>query len=226
MNLTPGQQRLVFVVVVIVLVALGIFVISSRHSGGTPAAAPSASAGTAQSSPGGSATVSTPPTAVPAPAPVSTAGGAEIYQWLPFTAADLAAAAKTTTAFATDYATWSYTEDKAAYGAKLNGLVTAQYLTVLEGDYDTSGVAGPRTADKQVSAGSGTIDSITSFGSPGSLGSSSTSPVSITFLVTINQKVTSTQPAATLNGQYSVTVAESGSAWQVSNIELSSLGNQ
>jgi hypothetical protein len=214
MELTPGRQRLVFVVVVIVLVGLGIFVISSRHSGGTPAA--SASASTAQSSPSGSATVSTPPTAVPAPTPVSTAGGAEIYQWLPFTAADLAAAAKTTTTFAADYATWSYTEDKAAYGGKLTGLVTPQYLTVLEGDYDTSGVAGPRTADKQVSAGSGTIDSITSFG---------TGPVSITFLVTINQKVTSTQSPATLNGQYSVTVAASGSAWQVNNLQLSTLGN-
>jgi hypothetical protein len=223
MDLTPGRQRLVFVVVVIVLVGLGIFVISSRHSGGTPAA--SSSASTAQSSPSGSATVSTPPTAVPTPTPVSTAGGAEIYQWLPFTAAGLAAAAATTTTFTTDYATWSYTEDKAAYGAKLTGLVTASYLKVLEGDYDTSGVAGPRTQDKQVSAGSGTINSITSFGAPGSLGASSTSPVSITFLVTINQKVTSTQPTATLNGQYSVTVEESGSAWQVSNVELSNLGN-
>jgi hypothetical protein len=96
------------------------------------------------------------------------------------------------------------------------GLVTASYLKVLEGDYDTSGVAGPRTQDKQVSAGSGTIDSITSFG---------TGPVSITFLVTINQKVTSTQSPATLNGQYSVTVAASGSAWQVNNLQLSTLGN-
>ena len=64
--------------------------------------------------------------------------------------------------------------------------MTAHEAATLEYDYGTPGVAGPRTADKQVSTGSGTIDSISSFGA---------SPTSITFLVTISQQVTSTQPA-------------------------------
>ena len=147
---------------------------------------------------------------------VSTAGGAEIYQWLPFTAADLAAAARTTVAFAGDYATWSYTEDSAAYGAKLSGLATAQEAATLENDYGTPGVAGPRTADKQVSTGTGTIDSISSFGG---------NPTSITFLVTISQQVSSTQPAKSMTGQYAVTLTLSGNAWQVNDIELAGIGN-
>jgi hypothetical protein len=219
MELTRGQQRLVFVVVVLALAGLGIYLLAGRGSGGgTPAAAPSPSATTPQPSASVPSAASVPPSSVPAVTPASTAGGAEIYQWLPFTAADLSAAAQTTTTFAKDYATWSYTESAADYAAKLNGLVTSQELATLKNGYSTSGVAGPRVADKQVSTGSGTIDSIRSFG---------TGPVSITFVVTVNQQVTSTQPATTAPPQqYAVTVVSSGSAWLVNDIELSALGNQ
>ena len=223
MELTPGRQRLLFVVVVLALVGLGFYLVSSRSSAGSPAAAPTpgsttvAPASTGAPATSGSTAAGVPPSTVPAATPVSTAGGAEIYQWLPFTAADLTAAAQTTVAFAGDYATWSYTEDAAAYGAKMSGLVTAQEAAALENDYGTSGVAGPRAADKQVSTGSGAIASISSFGS---------NPTSITFLVTISQQVSSTQPAKSMTGQYTVTVISSGNAWQVSDIELSGIGNQ
>jgi hypothetical protein len=220
MELTPGRQRLVFVVVALALVALGGYLIESHGSGGAPAAAPSASAGTPRPSasvpsPGGTAGGSVPPSSVPAATPASTAGGAEIYQWLPFTAADLSAAAQTTTTFAKDYATWSYTESAAAYAAKLSPLVNAQELAILKNGYSTSGVAGPRAAQKQVSTGSGTIDSIRSFGAG----------PTITFVVTINQQVTPTQPNATATSQYAVTVVSSGGIWQVNDLELSQLGN-
>jgi len=218
MELTTGQRRLLFAVVVIVLAGLGFYLVSSRASGGSPATAASAPAGGGSgAAASGSTAGGGPPSSVPAATPVSTAGGAEIYQWLPFTAADLAAAAKTTVTFAGDYATWTYTEDAAAYGAKMSGLVTAQEAATLENDYSTAGVAGPRAADKQVSAGRGTIDSISSFGSG--------NPTSITFLVTISQQVTSTQPAKSMTGQYTVTVVASGGAWQVNDIELSGIGN-
>lgn len=216
MDLTPGRQRLVFVVVVVVLVGLGFFLIKSRHSGGNPTTAPSTSASTA--SPGGTQASGVPPSSLPAATPVSTAGGAEIYQWLPFTSAQLSTAVQTTLTFAKDYATWSYTESVAEYGAKLSPLVNATELATLKNGYSTSGVAGPRTQDKQVSTGSGTIDSIRSFGT--------TPTTSITFVVTVNQQVTSTQPTNTSSGQYAVTLALSGTTWQVTDLELSTLGNQ
>jgi hypothetical protein len=220
MDLTTGQRRLVFAVVVIALAGLGIYLLQGRNSGGgTPAAAPStsappSSANVAASSPSGGAATSV-PSSVPAATPASTAGGAEIYQWLPFTAADLSAAAQTTTTFAKNYATWSYTESVADYAAKFNGMVTSVELATLKNGYSTPGVAGPRTADKQVSTGSGTIDSIRSFGAG----------PAITFVVTINQQVTSSQPTSTQSNQYAITVASSGGAWQVNDIELSKLGN-
>ena len=213
MELNTGQQRLLFGVVVVALVGLGYFLISGRHqsSAAPPAASPSAT-------PTAAGTVSVPPATVPPPSPASTAaGGADIYDWLPFTQADLTAAARTALAFAAAYDTWSYTESGTAYGAKLAGLVTPQYAATLVYDYGTSGMAGPRMSDKQVSTGTGAIDSITSFGAD---------PTSITFAVSITQQVTSTKPAASSNSLYSVTVEDEGGNWLVDNLDLSSLGNQ
>jgi hypothetical protein len=219
MELTPGQQRLVFAVVVLALAGLGVYLLQGRGSGGgTPAAAPSTSATAPQPSASAPSAASVPPSSVPAATSAPTTGDAQIYQWLPFTAASLAAAAQTTTTFARDYSTWSYTESAAAYAAKLSGLVTPQLLATVKNDYSTPGVAGPRTTDKQVSTGSGTIDSIRSL---------ITSPTtSITFVVTINQQVTPAQPNSTGSSQYSVTVVPSGGSWLVNDIELSQLGNQ
>jgi hypothetical protein len=219
MELTRGQQRLVFVVVVLALAGLGIYLIQGRGSGGgTPAAAPSPSTSTSSPQPSASApsAASVPPSTVPAATPVSTAGGAQIYQWLPFTPAELSAAAQTTLTFAKDYSTWSYKESAAAYAAKMNGLVAAPELAILKNGYSTAGVAQRRAAEKQVSTGSGTIDSIRSFGA---------GPTSITFVVTINQQVTPALPGSTGSSQYAVTVISSGGTWLVNDLELSTLGN-
>ena len=219
MDLTTGRQRLLFVVIVIALVALGIFVIEGRSHGttaasaGTPTPTPSASA-TAGSATASSAASTTPPATAPsATTPSAGGGGANIYQWLPFTQADLTAAAKTTLAFAKDYVTWNSKESKAAYGAKMAGLVTAQEDATLEYDFATAA----RGAGNAVSTGSGTINSISSFGA---------NPASITFTVDIAQQVVPTQGANAGPSQYSVTVELTGAAWQVNNIELVSVGNQ
>jgi hypothetical protein len=192
-----------------------VYLVRSHNSGGS-SAAPSATASTPTGA-ASSAAPGIPPSSVPAATPASTVGGAEIYQWLPFTAADLAAAATTTTNFASDYVTWSYTESSTAYAGKLQNLVTPQELSQVEQGYETPGVSALRTADKQVSTGSGTIEQILSFG---------TGPKSIVFTVSISQQVTSTQPAQTHTNEYSITVTSNGGPWLVSSVELASLGNQ
>jgi hypothetical protein len=215
MDLSPGQRRLVFVVVVIVLVGLCVYLVRSHDSSGS-SAAPAATASTTPTGAATSAAPGVPPASVPAATPASTVGGAEIYQWLPFTATDLAEAASVATTFATDYVTWSYTESTTAYAGKLQSLVTSQELPLIEQGYETPGVSGPRAADKQVSTGSAAIDSISSFG---------TGPKSIIFVVTINQQVASTQPTQTQPSQYAITVQTNGGAWQVSDVELNTIGN-
>jgi hypothetical protein len=221
MELTPGQQRLLFVVVVLVLAGLGIFLLSGRHHGAaaTPAPTPAtASPATVGASAPASASAIVPPATVPpASPPATTAAGANIYEWLPFSQADLTAAAKATLAFASDYATWSYTDTRAAYAAKLAGVTTAPEAATLAYDFSTAGVAGPRTADRQVSTGSGTIESISSFG---------TGPTSITFSVTIAQRLAATTGTKTSTATYAITSVSAGSGWQVNNIQLSGIGNQ
>jgi hypothetical protein len=229
MDLSPGQRRLLFVVVVIALVGLGIFVIHGRSQGNTAAPAttptPTQSGKAASAAGTGSpAAASLPAATSPAATPTATAGGANIYQWLPFTQSDLAVAAKTTLAFANVYANTSYTETKAAYAAKLAGLTTAQEAGTLESDFETAGIRATRTADKQVATGTPTIDSISSFGPqdpPGPPG-----PPSITFAVTIAQKLVSTSETVTSTPEYTITIVSTATGWQVDNIQLASLGNQ
>jgi hypothetical protein len=232
MELSPGRQRLLFVVVVIVLVGLGIFVIRGRSddNAAAPAATTTTSPSPSSAAPSGTAAASdaataVPPATVPPATPTpTTAGGANIYQWLPFSQADLTTAANTTLAFAKVYANTSYTETKAAYVGKLTGLTTPQEATTLVSDFETPEIAATRTADKQVATGTPTIDSITSFGPqdpPGPPG-----PPSITFAVTIAQKLASTSGTVTSTPEYTITIVSTASGWQVQTIQLASLGNE
>jgi hypothetical protein len=203
MELSTGQQRLLFVVVVLALGGLGIFLLGSRHrTAPPPPASPSASVA--------------PATSTPAAAPVTTTGGGvNIYQWLPFTQQDLSAASQATVAFAADYENWSYTEPAQTYIAKMNGLVTATFAASLQNSYATPGVAALRSAQKQISTSSGGIASIRSFGTG-----------SITFVVNITQRLATTSGTTNSSKQYAVTVVSSATGWQVNDVELSGAGNQ
>jgi hypothetical protein len=234
MELSPGRQRLLFVVVAIALVGLGIFVIEGRSHGTTAASttptptpsasssAPTTSAAATYTPPATPAPGSTPPSATPPSAtpPATTgggAGGANIYQWLPFTQSDLAAAAKTTLAFANVYANTSYTETRATYAAKLSAVASAQEAATLVSDFETPNIADTRTADKQVSTGTPTIESISSFGAD---------PTSITFDVSIAQQLSSTSGTMNSTLEYNITTVSAGAGWQVNNIQLSNVGNE
>jgi len=203
MELSRGQQRLLFVVVVLALGGLGVFLLGGRHQAATPPPArPSASVA--------------PVTSTPAAAPVTTTGGGgvDIYQWLPFTQQDLTAASRATVAFAADYENWTYTEPAQAYVARMNGLVTANFAASLQNSYATPGVAALRSAQKQVSTSSGGIASIRSFGTG-----------SITFVVNITQRLVTTSGTANSSKQYAVTLVSSATGWQVNDVELAGAGN-
>lgn len=206
MELKVWQQRMLFGIVVVGLAVLGIYLVSSdRHgSGGTGAAA------TPSASPTASAAAVTTPT----PVAVSTPSGVNIYSWLPFTQAELGDAAGVVTSFCTAYDTYRYTDSTSVYVGRMNGVITSSLAGLLRSEYQTPGVQTQRLQQRQVSSGSGTIDSIRAFGSS-----------SITFVVTIDQKLVSTQGTAANSGQYAITVESLGSTWQVNDIELASAGN-
>ena len=216
MNLSPGQQKAVFVLVVVVLAALGYWLILPKitHSHG------SAQAATSPASPAPSAAGSVPASQVPqgatsAPATASPAatGPVNIYSWLPFTQQGLADAAAVTVKFGADYNTYSYTESGAAYVGAMNGLITGQLATTLQGLYSTPGVANVRKGQKQVSTGTAVIDSLRTFG-----------PSSLTFIVTAGQHLVTSHGSSNASEQYAITLTGSGTSWQVNDIELANVG--
>lgn len=218
MDLNSAQRKLVFGVVVLVLAALGAFLLSGSllHRGGNTSrgravglteplsgASPSPGPGSQPAAvPGG-------PGATPAPGT-----GPDIYRWLPFSQAGLAAAADLVGRFATAYASYTYTQTTASYERQLNGLVTTSLAAVLGRGFATPGVAQLRTQQKQVATGTGQITAIRTFGAN-----------NITFLVAITQKITGTKGTKRTTTDYAVTVTGAGTNWLVEDIEFASAGN-
>lgn len=216
MDLTSRQRQLVFALTVVALAGLGFFLLHSgipgHHSAKPPQHPPAAASSPA--APSSPATPAAAPTPTPTGRSSTTSSQVNIYQWLPFTESQLAKAAGVTTEFGADYGTFSYRESTAAYTARMQGLITSQLAQVIGRAYATPGVAKVRTQQKQVSTGSAVIDSLRAFGSS-----------SVTFVVTIHQKITGTSPGRQ-STQYAVTVTGSNGGWQVTDIELASSGNQ
>lgn len=210
MDMTSRQRLLAFALTVLALAALGTFLFVSgtaKH----PAAAPSPHPTTAPASP------LPPPPATPVQPTGSAATSSQvnIYDWLPFTQPQLAQAATVVKDFSAYYGTYSYSESAASYVSRLQGLATSQLAQIIGSGYAAPGVASERNQQHQVSAGSAVIDSLRAFGSS-----------SITFVVTVNQKVTTSNGDSQQSHQYAVTASTASNGWQVSDIELASSGNQ
>ena len=211
MDLSPGQQKAVFAVVVVVLAALGYWLLLPKVSHSHGQAKPAASPAPAASAPGTAPSQGASPPAETA-SPAST-GGVNIYSWLPFTQQGLAAAATVTEKFVVDYNTYSYTESADDYVGRMNGLITTQLADTLRGLYSTPGVVKVRTSQKQTSTGTAVINSLRAFG-----------PSSLTFIVTGTQHLATSKGTSSGSSQYAVTLTGSGTSWQVNDIELSSVG--
>jgi hypothetical protein len=209
-DLSPGQRNAVFALIVVVLAALGYFLVvpALTHSHGHGQAAGSPATAVPATSTGPSPAV--PATTVPA----AVAGAVNIYSWLPFTQQDLAAAASVTVRFSVDYDTFTYTESASGYVGQMAGLITGQLASTLRAAYQIPGVAKLRISQKQVSTGTAAIASLRAFG-----------PSSLTFIVTVGQHLVSSHGTTSGSTQYAITVTGSGGSWQVSDIELESAGN-
>ena len=215
MELSSGQQRLVFVVVVLALAGLGIWLVGSGLHHGNAAAPPaSPSASSAAATPAASSALPAVQPATNPATPAATGGGVNIYQWLPFSQQDLTEASQATLTFAADYETFSYTETDKAYAAKMANVATPELIATLKNAYDVPGAVQARSSQKQVSTSTGGIASIRSFGAG-----------SITFLVNIGQKLATTSGPTANTTQYAVTVISSAGGWAVNDIELAKAGN-
>ena len=208
MDLTRGQRNAVFTPIVIVLAALGYYLVvpalTRSHRGGQATAPPTAA---------GQASSTAPAPAAPAASPAAPQA-VNIYSWLPFSQQDLVAAASVTVRFSVDYDTFTYAEGAPGYVGRMAGLITGQLASTLRAAYQIPGVAKLRTSQKQVSTGTAVIDSLRAFG-----------PSSMTFAVTAGQHLVSSHGTTSGSTQYAVTVTGTGGSWRVSDIELESSGN-
>jgi hypothetical protein len=218
MDLTSAQRKLVFAAVVLVLAALGAFLIIpatlDRDSGTGHGRAVGLSAPLSATS----------PTPAPASQPTAASGGLgstpspgtgpDIYAWLPFSQAGLTAAVDLVHKFAAAYASYTYTQSTASYQRQFSGLTTTQLAAVLARGFATPGVAQIRTQQKQIATGTGRITAIRGFGSN-----------NITFVVAITQKVAGTKGTKRTTTSYAVTVTGAATTWQVEDLELASAGN-
>jgi hypothetical protein len=213
MEKASAQRKAVFAVIVVALAALGLYMFMPGALGVGRSSKPPETPHRAAATPAHSAA---PAASNPAPAPASSASPSapDIYQWLPFTQAELASAAHVVTEFCDAYGTWSYSQNADAYVATMSNLIAPGLSQVLAQSYSVPGVAKARASQKQVSTGSALIGSLRAYG-----------PSSMTFIVTITEKITDTAGRSQSSAQYAVTVSGVGSSWQVSDIELASQGN-
>lgn len=223
MELSPGKRRAAFLAIVVALAGLGVYLVVpgvfgfGRHAASPaaaqsqePSATPSATVPVPASTPSAAPSVPPPPTAGPV---IGTNAGA-IYQWLPFRPADLAAAAEVAVQFGNLYDTFSYNDSPSAYARRLSSVTTSDLEAQLQRAYSTPGLSGPRVDDKQVSTGRAKIDSLRAFGAG-----------TLTFIVTITQKITSTKGSSENTSQFAETVVGGSGSWQVNDIQPASAGN-
>ena len=213
MELSSRQRSAVFAVAVIVLAALGYYLVVPAVTHGHAVASPTASTNASGTASSGASSTATAP-APAATAPAAGAGGVDIYAWLPFTRQDLVTAASVAVRFSVDYNTFTYTESAADYVGAMGGLISGQLATTLRAAYQTPGVAKLRASQQQVSTGSAAITALRAFGAS-----------SLTFIVTAGQRLATANGTSNGSAQYAVTVTGSGGSWQVSDIELESAGN-
>lgn len=216
MDLTPRQRVLAFLGIVVLLGGTGAYLfipgVRAALGQGSPGSAARPTASAHQSSraplPSSSPASSAAPTGSAAPS------APNIYAWLPFSQGDLARAASVTEAFGAAYDTFTYRETAAAYVAAMRNLATSELTGSLARGYSTLGVASQRTRQRQVSTATAVINSLRSFGAS-----------SLIFVVTINQRLHTTQGTSQGSSQWAVTVINNGGTWLVNDIEPAGAGN-
>jgi hypothetical protein len=214
MDLSPRQRVLAFVVIVVLLGGTGAYLlipgVRSALGQGSPAS-PQPTASGHPSNPAAPVPTSAPPSSA---APTTAPSAPNIYAWLPFSQSDLAKAAGVTEAFGAAYDTFSYRESAAAYVAPMRNLATTELTSSLARGYSTLGVASQRTKQKQVSTATAVINSLRSFGAS-----------SLIFVVTINQRLHTTQGSSPGSSQWAITVVNNAGTWLVNDIEPAQAGN-
>lgn len=209
---TPTQRRLLFAGVVVVLAAIGAYLIVPVLARGPRDAPPDGS-----SRPSLAVGTGNPmPSVAPSPAP-SGGGkdGGSLMDRLPVSEEELGRAADVAERFASAYTTYRYDEDPQAYEKRLAGLATDPIAQDLSGG--SGAPAGRKTIerDRVVARGEAHVDGIRVL-----------SEDSVVFVVSSEQKITSTRGATSGTKRFAITVVRADGGWRVSSLEDAAAGDR
>lgn len=205
-NPTDRQRTLLFVGLVIVLAAVGIYLTLAPDDDSTDAPEARAAA-PAPTSP------VAPTTAPPGIETTVTPKNFDIYRLLPFSQADFATSADLAQRFTSAYGTYRFDEEPQVYIERLSGMVTEQLRTEITRSASAPGLLDERRQQQIVATSTATLDGIRDIEAN-----------SIIFLVTSRQQLSKGGERSDEKQQYAVTVARDGGSWQVYAFEPADAG--
>jgi hypothetical protein len=133
---------------------------------------------------------------------------------LPFSAAQLQAAAALAGQFTAAWDSWSWQQPPAAWLAALKPMTAASLETVLAQGAGDRGVLAQRTASHQTAVATVTALQVRDL-----------TPASVTITVTAAQVITSSSGTSRSSASWAVTLTPAGSGWLVWDIEPADAGN-
>ncbi|MGW4791828.1 hypothetical protein ACWEPC_05345 [Nonomuraea sp. NPDC004297] len=190
----PGDRRgVAFVVIVVVIAAVGLYLTMWPDSSDEAAREPAANPPATRSA------------AVPS-APLATASAApfDIYSYLPMRKEQLAAAADLAERFTAAYGTFRHDEEPAAYAQRLKVFTTPELAGTLTRTVTSAGFVEQMRADQTVSTATAALKEIRQV-----------EQSSIVFVVTANRQVTAKSGNQLATEEYAVTVSQLGADWRI-----------
>ncbi|MQA96207.1 MAG: hypothetical protein GEV11_16740 [Streptosporangiales bacterium] len=210
MNAPPGRRRLVFIGLVVVLAAVGVYLTSTAgRERAEPRAATTPTAASASTAP------STPPATAPGTPRPGASGEFDVYPLLPFDKTELTQAADAAVRFGNAYGTYRYDEAPNAYTDRLAGLATTELRDELARN---SGAAAGRqqlTERKMVATATTSLTKLRGFGED-----------SVTFEADVAQKTTTTSGDSSKTTAYAITLTRDAGVWKVFDFQPADAGQE
>lgn len=206
MDATPGRRRLVFIGLVVILAAVGVYVTST--AGRERAEPDAAGTPTARSA-------STAPTTAPSTPRPDASGEFDVYPLLPFDKTELTQAADAAVRFGNAYGTYRYDEAPNAYTDRLAGLATTELKQELGRN---SGAAAGRqqlAERKMVATATTRLTKLRGFGED-----------SVTFEADVAQKTTTTSDEVSKTTAYAITLTRDAGVWKVFDFQPADAGQE
>ncbi|WP_285732425.1 hypothetical protein [Nocardiopsis sp. ATB16-24] len=216
--LPERAQRAVFIGLIFVLVAFGLYLSFGGFGGGTEAddldAASQETSQDQQAETEDSGGPSALSTVEPSPIPTTADEDVDVLDWFPFSEEELQDAGVTARAFAEAYGTIDYTESPETYYASMEALATTEFAAVLSETSRVGAFWAEMSEAEAVAEGRAEVDSVRTFGSD-----------SITFVVTA-QSITETGNAEFDEelGEFAITVVRGGGSWRVFDFQPADAG--